>query len=83
MHDGYRYTRNRHMGDNIHWRCAVYNHTKCKGRATTRVIEGYQMLRLNAPHSHPPMETFDAQYKIFKTTSSIPLRDMTQNQTIE
>lgn len=58
VHDGYRYHRNRQIGENTHWICSTYSkHRKgsnCKGRATTRMIDGYEMLRINAPHSHPP-----------------------------
>lgn len=57
MYDGYRYYKNRQIGENIHWQCSTYKRTLCKGRATTRIIGGYEMMKLNATHSHLP-ETF-------------------------
>lgn len=54
MYDGYRYYKNRQIGENTHWQCSIYKRTLCKGRATTRIIGGYEMMKLNAPHSHPP-----------------------------
>lgn len=54
VYNGYRYYRNRQIGSNTHWRCATYKQTLCKGRATTKVISGVEMMRINAPHSHSP-----------------------------
>lgn len=54
IHDGYRYHRNREFGGSIHWNCKTYKRTGCLGRATTRIINGREMMRLNAPHSHRP-----------------------------
>lgn len=56
MHDGYRYHRNRETSGGTHWLCATYSRTRCRGRASTRFINGVEMMRLNAPHSHNPNE---------------------------
>ena len=54
VHGGYRYHKNREFGGSVHWICTTYKRTGCRGRATTRLINCIEMMRLNAPHSHPP-----------------------------
>lgn len=54
FHGGYSYCRNGQVGENIDWKCSTSKQTGCKGRATTRVIDGFAMLKFDTAHSHPP-----------------------------
>lgn len=55
FHNGYRYHKNCSNGGRIHWKCITYKHTKCKGRVSTCLINGYVMMRDTQPsHNHDP-----------------------------
>lgn len=58
--DGHRFHKNRQTEKSTHWVCAQYHRFKCLARVTTRIIGGYEMMKVNcgihthgAPHWHP------------------------------
>lgn len=59
IHDGYRFYQNglgsKRTGSTS-WLCVSYYRNRCRARATTCTINGYDMVRLNQPHTHPPNE---------------------------
>lgn len=68
-HDGFRYGRNRVSGDMTYWKCCEYHSTKCKGRVSTRIINGYEMMRMNNPHHNHERRIME------KTTNSTIEKD--------
>lgn len=53
VHDGHRYNRNRATNDKTYWRCAYYHKYKCLARATTIIVNGYEMAKINIKnHNH-------------------------------
>lgn len=53
IYDQYRYYKNREIGDVVHWRCVGYTRNNCRARATTKLINGQQRVRINyKDHSH-------------------------------
>lgn len=60
FHDGHRFYKNAESkgfgeGDTkVYWRCAGYQRFQCMARATTQVIDGYDMVKFKNRHSDPP-----------------------------
>lgn len=53
IHNSHRYYKNRVKGDVVHWRCVGYYHNRCRARASTKVINGCERLRINfKDHTH-------------------------------
>lgn len=58
VHNGYFYLKNSDSNDRTFWLCSRFQKFKCKARAITRVIDGYEMVKIRStPHSHPPEES--------------------------
>lgn len=58
FHDSYRYYKNRKKANVVHWRCVGYYHNKCRARATTKVINGCERVKINAIHHSHLSESF-------------------------
>lgn len=53
FHDTHRYYKNRAIGSVVHWRCVGYHRNNCRARATTKVINGRERVRINCKdHTH-------------------------------
>lgn len=53
FHDSHRYHRNRVKGAAVHWRCVGYYRNKCRARATTKMINGQDRVKINhKDHTH-------------------------------
>lgn len=59
MFHSYRYRKNRDMNDVRHWRCVEYQRYDCRSRATTKIINGRERVRVNAKgHTHKSEPVF-------------------------
>lgn len=50
--NGDRYYKNAESGDNTYWRCGKYQKYRCLARAITRMIDGYDMVKIKGCHTH-------------------------------
>ncbi|CRK91952.1 CLUMA_CG005563, isoform AF [Clunio marinus] len=55
VHEGFSFTVNRKLSDRIiSWKCTKYKQLGCRARAVTKVIKGYEYIKLSRPdHTHP------------------------------
>lgn len=55
FHNGYFDNKNSGSHQRTFWLCSKYKKFRCKARAVTCVIDGYEMVKIRStPHSHPP-----------------------------
>lgn len=58
FHEGFTYERDGNVprkDGRKYWHCLAYRKTKCKARAVTKIINGYEMLKPGkCPHNHRP-----------------------------
>lgn len=60
--DGYRFHMNRQYirKDCISWRCNGYKRYGCRARASTRMVNGYEMMKVHhGTHKHLPETTLE------------------------
>lgn len=50
FYDNFRFVKNRIVGEVTHWKCSVYQSTNCRSRVSTRMINGYEMMKITNPH---------------------------------
>lgn len=59
---GYRFYRHGETNTRIYWRCSGYKRFKCPNRAITKMIDGYEMVKLRTTiHNHPATDAIDFQ----------------------
>lgn len=51
---GYLMVKDKNRGDLFYWNCEKKVHYKCKGRASTILIDGRHKLRTDNDHNHAP-----------------------------
>lgn len=52
-HDGHRFYRKWEKGSNIYWTCSWYPRNRCSAKITTRIVNGYEMMKIShSMHSH-------------------------------
>lgn len=55
VHQGYKFRRHRTLKNSVDHLCTGYYRYKCRAKVSTRMVGGYEMLRLCSPiHTHPP-----------------------------
>lgn len=59
--DGYTYRRDSVGKDSTkYWRCICYTKTACRARVSTRLIKGYEMVKVpHQKHNHGPDDSSD------------------------
>lgn len=63
FHESHRYYKNRVMGAVVHWRCVGYHRNNCRARATTKLINGQERVKINCKnHTHDAQSFYFSGY---------------------
>lgn len=50
-HAGYSFTVNRKLKSSlVSWKCTKYKRFGCRARAVTKLVKGYEVMKLSKPH---------------------------------
>lgn len=53
--DGHRYLKDHEKDNVIYWRCSGYYLNNCRARATTKMVNGQERVKINDKnHNHEP-----------------------------
>lgn len=74
VHDGYRFSKNgeNDLTNSVYWRCRGYSKYKCLARGITRVLDGYDMVKMKGTHIHPRTKMLKVLNKVKLATKHTP-----------
>lgn len=69
VHSNFKFIRDRVDTDRSYWRCRHSFKYNCKARVVTKMVNGYEMVKIrNAEHNHTDIKTLKGKKRSFKVT---------------